>query len=133
MRCSSLHCPDRYELLIVDDGSSDGTGDILRKGGWPDHVRVLAHDRNRGKGAAIRTGLAAARGAYTTIMDADLEYSPADIPALARAAPARRCAGRVRHQGFQVAFRLQLLVRRRQPGSDLLCERRLQQLDLGSS
>lgn len=74
--------PRSYELLIVDDGSSDGTGDILRKGDWPDHVRVLAHDRNRGKGAAIRTGLAAARGAYTTILDADLEYSPADIPAL---------------------------------------------------
>ncbi|HLY95100.1 MAG TPA: glycosyltransferase family 2 protein [Gaiellaceae bacterium] len=71
-----------YELIVVDDGSSDGTTDILRGGGWPDHVRVLFHDRNRGKGAALRTGLSEARGTYTTIMDADLEYLPADIPAM---------------------------------------------------
>jgi glycosyltransferase involved in cell wall biosynthesis len=70
------------ELLIVDDGSTDGTRDILRDSDWPDAVRVIYHDRNRGKGAAIRTALAEARGAYTTIMDADLEYEPSDIPAL---------------------------------------------------
>ena len=69
-------------MLIVDDGSTDGTADILRDGNWPDEVRVIYHERNRGKGAAIRTALAEARGAYTTIMDADLEYEPADIPAL---------------------------------------------------
>jgi glycosyltransferase involved in cell wall biosynthesis len=73
---------DSYELIVVDDGSSDGTTEILREGSWPDHVRVLYHDRNRGKGAALRTALAEARGVYTTIMDADLEYDPADISAL---------------------------------------------------
>ncbi len=71
-----------FELIVVDDGSVDGTVDILRDGSWPEHVRVLYHERNRGKGAALRTALAEARGLYTTIMDADLEYDPADIPSL---------------------------------------------------
>jgi glycosyltransferase involved in cell wall biosynthesis len=73
---------DYFELVIVDDGSSDGTADILRGGTWPENVRVLYHERNRGKGAALRTALTEVHGLYTTIMDADLEYDPADIPAL---------------------------------------------------
>jgi glycosyltransferase involved in cell wall biosynthesis len=73
---------DDLELIIVDDGSTDGTREILRGRTWPSMVRVIYHERNRGKGAAIRTALAEAGGIYTTIMDADLEYEPSDISAL---------------------------------------------------
>ena len=73
---------DGWEIVVVDDGSTDGTDVLLRGRQWPEHVHVLQHDRNRGKGAALRTALAGAQGAYATVMDADLEYSPADIPSL---------------------------------------------------
>jgi glycosyltransferase involved in cell wall biosynthesis len=67
------------ELIVVDDGSTDGTLQILEGGHWPDTVRLLKHDRNQGKGAAVRTALAVARGEFSAIFDADLEYDPADL------------------------------------------------------
>jgi glycosyltransferase involved in cell wall biosynthesis len=67
------------ELVIVDDGSTDGTLEILDSTHWPPHVRVLKHDHNQGKGAAVRTALEAARGEFSAIFDADLEYDPADL------------------------------------------------------
>jgi glycosyltransferase involved in cell wall biosynthesis len=70
------------ELIVVDDGSTDGTRQVLEAGEWPDRVRVLHHDHNRGKGAAVRTALGAARGEFATIFDADLEYDPADMAIL---------------------------------------------------
>ncbi len=72
-------CP--VELLVVDDGSRDGTAEILA--GVDDaRLRVITHARNAGKGAAIRTAVAAADGDYMVILDADLEYDPNDIPKL---------------------------------------------------
>src|ERR671919_77525 len=70
------------ELIVVDDGSTDGTREQLESGGWPERVRILHHDRNRGKGPAVRTALAAARGEVATIFDPDLEYEPGDLAAL---------------------------------------------------
>jgi dolichol-phosphate mannosyltransferase len=74
--------PLRMELILVDDCSTDGTTEILEKEkARPDTV-VLRHNVNRGKGAAIRTGLTASRGDIVLIQDADLEYNPEEIPAL---------------------------------------------------
>ncbi|BCB76322.1 glycosyltransferase family 2 protein [Phytohabitans flavus] len=73
--------PVDFELVIVNDGSSDGTAEALAA---IDDVRarVITHERNRGKGAAIRTAAESASGDYMIICDADLEYSPEEIPGL---------------------------------------------------
>jgi glycosyltransferase involved in cell wall biosynthesis len=73
--------PHAKEIIVVDDGSLDGTRDVLRglAGG---EVRVFFHACNRGKGAAVRTGIARAQGDVVVIQDADLEYNPRDIPPL---------------------------------------------------
>jgi glycosyltransferase involved in cell wall biosynthesis len=72
------------EILIVDDGSTDGTRDLLAALDGRDQIRVLLHDRNRGKGAAVLTGVAASRGEVLLIQDADLEYDPREYPNLLR-------------------------------------------------
>jgi dolichol-phosphate hexosyltransferase len=74
--------PCEIELVIVDDGSTDGTRDIYPALGYDERVTVRLHDHNQGKGAAIATAAAAASGDYVIMCDADLEYAPAEIPAL---------------------------------------------------
>ena len=72
------------EIVVVDDGSSDNTPTLLARlteAGSP-ALQVLRHQKNRGKGAGMRTGLAAATGDLVLVQDADLEYDPADYPAL---------------------------------------------------
>ena len=73
---------DGRQLVIVDDGSTDGTRDLLRDTNWPDNVEVVYHERNRGKGAALRTGLGHATGTFAAILDADLEYAASDLAPL---------------------------------------------------
>ena len=70
------------QLVIVDDGSTDGTRELLREGNWADNVTLVFHENNRGKGAALQTGLQHATGDYAAILDADLEYKAADLAPL---------------------------------------------------
>ncbi len=78
-RIRAVELPVLLQVVVVDDASSDGTDKVL-KAVEDSTVRVISHPENRGKGAAIRTGLEAARGDLVLIQDADLEYDPDDWP-----------------------------------------------------
>ncbi len=81
-RVTAVHFPCEFELVIVNDASTDTTGEILARFADQANIKVLTHPVNRGKGGAIRTAAAAATGDYLIPCDADLEYSPEEIPLL---------------------------------------------------
>ena len=72
-------CGVPCELILVDDGSTDGTRDLLRDFENDDDIQVILHERNQGKGAALKTGFEHAKGDAVIIQDADLEYDPAEF------------------------------------------------------
>ncbi|MGZ8687769.1 MAG: glycosyltransferase family 2 protein [Gaiellaceae bacterium] len=67
------------QLIVVDDGSTDGTRELLATLDWPDNAELLRHPHNLGKGAALRTALQHAEGTFSAVLDADLEYAAADL------------------------------------------------------
>jgi len=74
--------PIEHDLVVVDDGSYDGTERVLAETSWPARVSVHRHPANLGKGAAVRTALQHARGEFAAILDADLEYRADDLAEL---------------------------------------------------
>lgn len=75
-----LDSPLDKEVIVVDDGSTDRTPEILKDS--PQHVTVITHDKNMGKGRAVRTGIERASGDIVIVQDADLEYNPGEYPDL---------------------------------------------------
>jgi len=82
-RVIKVEIPDfEKEIVIVDDGSTDGTIEHIEKSIRGTNIKFLKHKKNQGKGAAIKTGVSKATGDYIIIQDADLEYNPKDIERL---------------------------------------------------
>jgi dolichol-phosphate hexosyltransferase len=100
-RALQVELPVGRELIIVDDGSTDGTRELLQEQVWPETVTLVTHPKNRGKGGAIQTALTHASGTYSTVLDADLEYDPANLPALLEPLLSGEAAAVYGVRGFQ--------------------------------
>ncbi|MEW6667848.1 MAG: glycosyltransferase family 2 protein [Thermodesulfobacteriota bacterium] len=83
-RILRVELPIDREIIVVDDGSADGTVDIVRNLEGRGAISACYHRQNQGKGAALRTGLQASSGDIVLVQDGDLEYDPADYPRLIR-------------------------------------------------
>lgn len=80
-RISAVEIPGwEKEVIVVEDFSTDGTRDLLKK--YADKYKIIFHEKNSGKGAALQTGFRAATGDYVLVQDADLEYDPEEYPVL---------------------------------------------------
>ena len=99
------------QLVIIDDGSTDGTREWLGTASLPDNVEVVLHPKNKGKGAALRTGLGYARGTFSAVLDADLEYAAADLGQVLEPLLAGQTRVVFGYAGLDVAVVVQLLVR----------------------
>ena len=104
------------EILLVDDGSTDGTRDLLATLDGQQGIRVILHAVNQGKGAAVRTGITTATGDILLIQDADLEYDPRDYPVLLK--PIEEGIAEVAFPGWSP------------PGGDVLAHDRQQNADI---
>ena len=109
--------PVDLEMLLVDDGSSDGTWETIQKLLGP-KVRAYRHEKNRGKGAALRTVIPHARGDYVVVQDGDMEYDPADLVTMLQVAEStnapvvygNRVHGRFRRSYFRFYWGGRLLT-----------------------
>jgi len=111
-----LTLPIDKELVIVDDCSTDGSRDILRKFSFRSKVQIIEQPQNRGKGAALQTGIERATGDFIGIQDADFEYEPSDIPSLLEPLMEGKAdvvyGSRFKRTGYQVHRTIHYLVNR---------------------
>lgn len=111
-----LELPIAKELVIVDDCSTDGSRDVLKKYSFRSKVILVEQPQNRGKGAALQTGIERATGDFIGIQDADFEYEPSDIPALLELLIAGKAdvvfGSRFKRTGYQVHRTIHYLVNR---------------------